>query len=247
MSTSSRGDSPTRLGDLLLVLSAPLAVFTPLASGLPLSAALLGGSAAWVYLAWARRAPTVRVVSVLLTWAFTLSFATILFTVAEPERAADLIPRGSVYWAEMKPWLLTGVGKESTPSDFIPEHLLHVSAFLLLALVSGGWAALVLGALLMGYMSFYVGQVVLLAEVPLAAGVLAWHPWALMRVVAFVILGVSVARILLLREGLSSWWRTERPALALAASLWVGDILLKTLISRPWSGVIRSLAGIDGG
>lgn len=237
---------PSWTGDVLLVASAPLAALAPLATGLPLSASLLGGSAAWAYLVWARRAPAPRVIGVLLAWAFALSLATITFTVFDPERAAELVPRGSTYWAEMKPWLLTGAGKESTPSAFVPEHVLHVSAFLVLALISAGWGALVLGALLMGYMSYYVGQVVLLSDAPFVAGLLAWHPWAVMRVIAFVILGVSVAKILLLREGLRTWWARERGLLAIAGALWVGDLVLKSLIAGPWSGVIRSLGGVGG-
>ena len=244
MADKRPGESTTRAAELVLVGSAPLAALAPLASGLPLSAALIGGTCAWAYLASARRAGTGRVVGVLLLWAFTLSLATILFTVYAPERAQELIPRGSTYWAEMQPWLMTGEGKESTPAAFIPEHLLHVSAFALLALLSAGWAALVLGALLMGYMSFYVGQVILLAEQPVVAGILAWHPWALMRVVDFVILGVSLAKVLLLREGVAAWWPQERRALALAGALWVGDVVLKSVLAGPWSGVIRTLGGI---
>ena len=99
MAGTPPGKSISRVGDLLLVGSAPLAALAPMASGVPLSAALVGGTCAWAYLFWARRADTGRVVGVLLLWAFALSLATILFTVYAPERAQELIPRGATYWA----------------------------------------------------------------------------------------------------------------------------------------------------
>jgi hypothetical protein len=57
-----------------------------------------------------------------------------------------------------------------------------------------------LRAALMNYMAYYVAEVVRLTPVaPRRAALLGWHPWSVVRIVSFVILGVVLAEPLLRR------------------------------------------------
>jgi hypothetical protein len=232
--------------EALVAAAGPLAVVAAVVTGQGWATPLLAGTAAWAYLVLRREGPRLRLIGGLLCWAAALAASVSLLTAWSPGEAGALIPRGPEYWAEMKPWLWTGEGKEARPAQFVPEHVLHLVAFGLLTLVSGGWLGLVLGAFLLGYMSFYVGQVALLADAPAVGALLAWHPWAVLRVIAFVTIGVSLARLLLERPSLREWAREERLPLLAGAGLWIADLLLKTLMAPHWWRVIRAGAGIEG-
>ncbi len=227
-----------------LVLSAPLTALLPFATGLRWAAPLVAGSLAWWFLVREPDRSRRRVVGWLLVWAIALSFSFVLLTVYFPERAARAIPHARRYWNEMQPWLQTGIGVESTPAAFVPQHLLHLLGFASLSLLTAGWGGLVLGAYLLGYMSFYVGMTTSLAARPLAAVALAWHPWSLLRVAAFVILGVSLSRLLLEWRGRAEWWQSNRGRLALAAVLWIADLGLKALLAPHWPSLLRQFAGV---
>lgn len=228
-----------------LVLSAPLAAALPFATGWRWSAPLVAGSLAFWYLATRRDRTRPAVAGWLLGWAAALSLSFVLLTLAAPESAARAIPHARSYWNEMRPWLETGRGPESAPAVFVPQHLLHLVGFVLLAAATGGWGGLVLGAYLLGYMSFYVGMAASLAAEPLVAAALAWHPWALLRVAAFVLLGVSLSRLMLERMPPRAWFDAERRRLALAGLLWGGDLLLKGLLAPHWPALLRRAAGIE--
>ncbi len=229
---------------LVLLASAPVTAVLPYVLGAGWAGPVAAGTCAFAYLVLARREPRAGVVLFLLLWAAVLSGSQVTLVATFPARAAGVVPHGPAYWDEMRPYLLTGVGKESDPSRFVPEHLLHLGAFIVLAAASGGLLALVLGAYLLGYMSYYVGQVVLLSDRPLLGAVLGWHPWSLFRVAAFVVLGVSLARLLLDRPGAARWWAEERGALAVGLLLWLTDLAMKIVLSPWWAGILRSAAGI---
>lgn len=221
----------------------PFVVWIPFAIHFGWFGPLVSGSLAWLYLKGAVDRPRWRVVGTLLIWAAISSLATIVATRFDVGLAATVIPNGPAYWAEMKPYVDAGTGPESTPSLFIPHHVLHLVAFVVLSAVSGGWAGLILGSFLMGYMSFYVANVTLESESVVLSGLLAWHPWAVLRVIAFVMLGVSLSRLILDRLSWRVWLAEERSPLTIAAVLWVGDLGLKTVLSPHWWRVIRSVGG----
>ncbi len=229
---------------MLLFVSVPLVVGLTAISEWPWLLPISSGGAAWAWLRTRRGSSTLRTTGVLLLWASLLSLSIVLLTILCPERAASSISHSTVYWHEMSEYLRSGAGKEGTPSRFIPEHLVHLFAFVVLALGTGGLAALILGAYLLGYMSYYVGQVALHAEHPLIAGALAWHPWALLRIIAFVLMGVVLARPLLERRSPLAIMRIEKKALGFALGLWGADLILKAAIAPAWSSIIRSWGGL---
>lgn len=232
-----------------LWLSAPLSSALPFALGWGWSGPLVSGTLAWLYLRGAIAGPRPRVVGSLLVWAVLCSATVITLTQWMPDRAAAVIPNGPAYWQEMQPYVEQGTGPEATPSQFIPQHVLHLTAFVVLAALTGGWGGLVLGSLLLGYMSFYVAQVVHHADHGLVAALVAWHPWSVLRVIAFVIFGVSLARLVLEgigwrgAAGLRGFVREEQKPLLVASLLWLADLAIKTLLGPVWWRVIQKLSG----
>jgi hypothetical protein len=195
---------------------------------------------AWLVLAGRRGA---AVLSVLL-WAASLSASVIVLTARDPAAAAPVVARGEVYRAEMFAFVRTGAGRESTPALFLPQHAAHLAAFCVLAVASGGLLGLGLGAVLVGYMSFYVGALAAAGGDPVAAYLFGWPPWAILRVVAFVILGVLLSEPLLgaaaRRAGRAAPPRARvLPAAGGALALLAADVLLKTFLARPWAALLR--------
>ncbi len=232
---------------LLLLAATPLSSTLSFHTGLAWLSPLVGGTSAWLFLwhASSRQASRSAIILVLLAWAATLSFVTVLLTVRAPESAAMAIPNAAEYWEEMKPYLQEGRGTEAAPRLFIPEHVKHLALFVVLAVISGGWLALSLGAMMTGYMSYYVAQAVMLADHPWLAGILAWHPWAVVRVAAFIMIGVALAALLLERSGLRAWLKRYRRWLLLGGILWMTDIGMKIVLAPYWWRVLRRAAGVD--
>ena len=141
-----------------------------------------------------------------LAWAALLSLGVILLVRCAPEAARRGILHGEAYRVEMFGWIETGVGRENDWRAFLPQHLLHLGAFALLAWGSGGYLGLVLGAALTGYMSSFVGSFAVASGAPITGALAAWVPWSVVRVVAFVALGTVLARPALVGR----WFALER-------------------------------------
>jgi hypothetical protein len=175
-----------------------------------------------------------------MTWAALLSLGVIVLVLVRPALAARGILHGAPYREEMFHWILTGVGKETSPARFVPEHLLHLGAFVVLTLVSAGYLGLVLGAFLTSYMSYFVGSFAAASADPLLGSMAAWVPWSVVRVMAFVLLGALLARPLLVRQ---RWPFSAREGrlFALALTGIVADLVLKTLVAPWWGHLLRGM------
>lgn len=136
-----------------------------------------------------------RALARMLVWSAALSLAAIAATLVVPERAEAVILRGAGYRDDMFAWIRTGVGAESDPSLFLPEHALHFAAFAFLALVSGGFLALALGALLLDYMNFYVAELVVRLDPAFPGILVAWPLYAMARVAGFITVGIAIAHL----------------------------------------------------
>jgi len=234
---------PGRSAPLLLILPAllaPLALWLAAASGRSFTLPLLATAAIYpVFAAFLLAGRPLAAASAAVLWAGSLSVSIIAVTMADPVRLAPVIVNGPAYRDEMISWVATGIGRESDPARFIPQHLLHLAAFVLLALVSAGLLGLLLGAVLVAYMSFYVGVLASGPE-PMHAALFGWPPYAVIRVVAYVVLGTVLARPLLGRL-------TRRTLPPIAARRWVGvaaallvlDLVLKTLVAARWAAYLR--------
>jgi hypothetical protein len=172
-----------------------------------------------------------------------MSTSIIVVTARDPGRVGGAVLNGPAYRDEMFDFIATGTGRESQPARFVPQHLVHLAAFAVLTAASAGVLGLLLGAGLVDYMSYYVGALAAGPEPGLAAA-LGWPPWAVVRVVAFILLGTVLARPLLARV-------TGRPPAAMrvrnwvvaAATLLLLDVVLKALLAERWAALLRPCLG----
>jgi len=208
-------------GRWLLPLVAPLALFPGFA------ARVREGS---YYSAW----------KVAMLWAALLVAGVVLFVYLAPDSAARGILNGEPYRREMFGWIATGEGPENDWRRFLPQHLVHLGAFVLAAWASGGFLGLVMGAALLDYMAYFVAAYARASGHPLAGLFAAWVPWSVLRVMAFVLLGVVLARPLLIRRA----WpfaRPERLLFLLALSGIVADLAMKALLAPSYGLFLRQL------
>lgn len=178
-------------------------------------------------------------------WAVFASQATIAATLVFPERAEEVVMRGSQYRDEMFSWVATGEGKESSPSQFIPEHIRDFGAFAVLAVATGGFGALFLGAVLLNYMNFYVGALTLEAAHPVWTLVFGWQPYAAIRVVGYIIVATALSEAFLgVVTRFRAEWRTVFRMTGLGLALVLADIFVKWLVAPPWSKLLKATSGI---
>ncbi|MFQ5653462.1 MAG: hypothetical protein ACE5GW_01870 [Planctomycetota bacterium] len=171
-----------------------------------------------------------------LLWTLLHSGVSISLAHHDSQRYERAVLKGESYRLEMFHWLETGEGAEGDPRLFIPIHLGHLALFLLLTWISRGAGGLLLGILLLNYMNAYVGALSREGP-PLLLGVLGWHPWAILRVVGFLL-----AAILLVRPIRGGARRLSREWLWVLALL-AGDIALKWLLAPAWRTIIEEVRG----
>jgi hypothetical protein len=73
---------------------------------------------------------------------------------------------------------------------------------------------------------------------------LGWHPWAVIRVISFVMLGVLLSAPLLSR--LFSFrieWRATRPLFLIAFAGLIVDVAMKALLAPAWQRLLLRVVG----
>jgi hypothetical protein len=175
-------------------------------------------------------------VLLMLAWAATLAITATTVFALRPEPPDARVVNGPAYRDEMFRWIRTGEGREGRPAEFIPQHVLHLGAFVALSLATGSLASMALGAALMNYMAFYVASLHRAGADAATVALFGWQPWAIFRIAAFVVLGVALAEPVLSRvlrypyPGL----RAARPWIAAAAAGIAADWILKALLAPHW-------------
>ncbi len=197
------------------------------------------------FLSYLRDGQWGRGLKAMAVWAAGLAGWMILATVTFPERMEAVVWRGAEYRDEMFAWLATGSGAEGDWRQFLPQHLIHVGLFVSAAGLSAGFLGLVMGTLLMNYMAFYVGALLLEAELWPAVLLLGWPPWAMLRVAAFLALAFPVS---------AWWWRrrltlpwrsgTVRRFVQAALILLVTDLVLKYSLAGYWRIWLKVATGL---
>jgi hypothetical protein len=204
-----------------------LTVFLPLLAALPYGGWLLAALAPLtLFPAFSRKVragDTFGAWQLGLLWALLLSAGVILLTIWWPAAARAGIVHGEAYRQEMFGWIATGVGKENDWHRFLPEHLLH------------------LGAFLVAYMSYFVGSYAAASGHPWLGSLAAWVPWSVLRVMSFVLFGAIFSRPLLVRR---AWpfTRDDFKLMGLAASGIAADLLIKTFLAARYGVFLRQMA-----
>lgn len=186
-----------------------------------------------------------KAVLYMLLWAAILGIVMTFVCYIAPEKSEEIIIRGTEYRDEMFSWIKTGIGKEGTPSQFIPEHLLHLSIFIVLSIASISAVSILFGAVLMNYMAFYVAQLMLNTNQEIPVFIVGWHFWSLFRIAGFVILGVVLSEPLLSKVFKYEWhWRDIKYYLLAAAILIILDISCKAIFAPGIGTLMQKLVNI---
>lgn len=222
---------------MLLAAGAAAATAVGFAAGSAALLPLLGAAVAYpFYYSSLRHGRPGRAVVLMICWALFLSVATVVATAALPERAAQTVWRGPEYTSEMLHWIATGEGAEGSPSIFLPQHATHFAIFCAACLATGGLAGLYMGAALLNYMNYYVAELALGASDPATAAALGWPPWAVIRVLGFIIASIPLSAVVLGRI----WGYSKPPKLRYyryylcGILLVVLDAALKTALAPHW-------------
>jgi hypothetical protein len=215
------------------------------AVGLPILLPVLNTLASFPFMVDALRRGDLRLaVARMLLWALTMGVAATFLSYARPAQTGALFLRGESYRTEMFAWVMTGQGAESRPSQFIPQQAGHAALFSGLALATGGAAAMPMGAVLMNYMGHYVGTLAASSRRPALTMILGWHPWAVIRVISFVVIGVVLSAPLLSRLGTFQIDRgLARTLLIWACAGLLADIVLKALLAPAWQRMLLRVVG----
>jgi hypothetical protein len=213
--------------------------------GVPVLVPILNTIASFPFMVLALRRGDVRLAVVrMLLWALTMGIVATLLSYARPAQTEALFLRGEAYRTEMFAWVMTGRGAESSPAQFLPQHARDAAVFAALALATGGALAMPMGAALMNYMGHYVGTLAAASRHPALTMVLAWHPWAVIRVISFVILGVVLSTPLLSKLfRFRVQWVTMRPLLIAACVGLVIDVVMKALLAPAWQRLLLRVVG----
>ncbi|MEA2062193.1 MAG: hypothetical protein U9P14_00720 [Gemmatimonadota bacterium] len=182
-----------------------------------------------LFLAALRRGDYSRAVRLGIIWGVITSLVQIGLTLGWPSFMESRIWHSVQYRREMFTWVRTGAGPEGDIRLFLPIHLKHFTIFCAASAASGGLLGLTMGAVLLGYMNFYVGCLVTQSADPLVASLLAWPVWSVVRVVGYIIAGTALGALLVHRDrerAGGKFLRIKRMFL-LALALIVLDIFLK--------------------
>jgi Ni,Fe-hydrogenase I cytochrome b subunit len=229
----------------LIVIGTVVSYAAGWALAVPMLVPFLNTLASYPFMVAALRRGELRLaVGRMLLWALTMGVIATVLSYARPADTGQLFIRASAYRTEMFTWVLTGRGAESTPSTFIPQQLGHAALFATLTVASGGALGMPMGAVLMNYMGHYVGTLAETSPHPVRTALLAWHPWAVIRVISFVTIGVVLSAPLLSRVLTFRVERgTARRLLAWAGAGLVIDIALKALLAPAWQRVLLRAVG----
>ena len=228
------------MAGLSIVLATILSYVLGWGIGMPIMLPILNTLASFPFMVLALTRGDLRLAAArMLLWALTMGMTATCLSYARPSQTGALFLRGDAYRTEMIAWVMTGQGAESTPSQFIPEQAGHAVLFAALALATGGVAAMPMGAVLMNYMGSYVGGLAAISRHPGLTAVLAWHPWAVIRVISFVVIGVVLSAPVLSRLGkFRVDWAAARPLLLGAGAGLLADVVLKTLLAPAWQRLL---------
>jgi hypothetical protein len=228
-----------------IVAGTALSYLVAIVIGIPVLVPVLNVVPAFPFMvASLRRGKVGEAIWRMLVWAAALAVCATAVSYFWTAEAGRLFLRGESYRREMFDFVRTGIGAEGDVRAFLPQHLLHASAFCILALPSGSLLAMPLGAFLMNYMAYYVGALGAASTHPWKAMLLGWVPWAVIRIASFVTLGVVLSGPMLARTLKFDFrLRDQGRWIGLALAGLLADIVLKWALAPSWREMIRTAAG----
>ena len=132
-------------------------------------------------------------------WAAALAISGTACLALWPAPTDTLVLNGPEYQKEMLDWIATGKGTEGSLSLSFTRQLLQIGIFVVLSLATAGSLSVVMGAVLLNDVSFYVAGLANGGTPAWAVVLLGWTPWTIARMTALCILGVVLAEPLVFR------------------------------------------------
>lgn len=161
-------------------------------------------------------------------WAALTVVVQVLLTLLFPQVMERVVWHGAEYRYEMLTWIRTGAGAEGDITLYLPVHARHFVVFCVLSLISGGLFGLVMGAAMLGYMNFYVGELIRATGGSWTALLLGWQVWALVRVAGYIVAGTALGAVFMHRpEDLLEKRSRVLKLMGTALALVVLDVVLK--------------------
>ena len=203
------------------------------------------GIAGWTAFAYAWRWGTPGVAAATVgAWALATILVSLYFFVPNPEVVDRCVLRAKPYRDSMLAWLRTGTGPESVPLATVRRHLHETIVYAACAVLTANLASLVLGAVLLNYMNAYVATLLRAARRTSVVALLGWNVWSVVRVGAYIALGVAAAAPLATLAGLPATGSVAPLAWGAAAAL-VADLVLKLALSRPCGRVLAAAVDLE--
>jgi len=202
-------------------------------SGQRIALPLIQGALGWVGFATAWRVGGAFAgADAILGWAAGTTVISLGRFRREPETVDRIVLRAVPYRAAMFEWLRTGRGPEARPFRTALEHARELAIYLIAAVSSANLLSIAMGAVLLNYMNAYVARLGESARRRWVVRLLAWNVWSIVRVVAYVLLGVAAAAPLAERAGFPA--NPEQMKLLWLAGLGGAalDLILKLSLSR---------------
>ena len=237
---TNRSNTSGLLSTLVLATAAsyPLGLFL----GQPWLLPVLNAAPAYaIMIARLARGDRRGAVKAVLVWALAVGVCATVTFALWPALARGVVIQGPEYQDEMFRWIRTGEGREGRPTLFLPQHLLHLGAFVVLSLVTAGALSILAGAVLVNDMAFYVASLATAGVPTWAVVFLGWQPWALCRVAAYGTLGAVLAEPLLFRILERPRPAGMRPYVRWAVVGILADWVLKAFLAPTWGLWLRAL------
>jgi hypothetical protein len=129
----------------------------------------------------------------------THSAFAIALSASDPARAAAVLPGCESYWLRTWQWVVTGEDQEYRWVNWLPAHALLLAVVPLGAYTSFGAVPFANGIEQVDLMNYYVGRLIGMSESPTLAVLLGWHPWSVLRGLAYMVLVFEIASLSLER------------------------------------------------
>jgi hypothetical protein len=131
----------------------------------------------------------------------------------------------------------------------VVPKLREIAVFSAATFASAGFLGLLMGAILLNYMNYYVGNLLLAAKpgALLQVALLSWQVYAVVRVVGYTLLGVALTRVALqlFRQRRLVVEGEVRRLLAWALALIALDFVLKaTLANSAYQPLLKELTRV---
>ncbi|MDB5306505.1 MAG: hypothetical protein JWO38_707 [Gemmataceae bacterium] len=121
------------------------------------------------------------------------SAVAIVLSARDPAGAAAVLPGSEAYWQRTWLWVSTGEDLEYRWAEWLPAHALLLLVVPLGAYTSFGTVPLATGLEQVDLMNYYVGRLAAVSESPAGAVLFGWHPWSVLRGLAYTVLVFEVA------------------------------------------------------